>query len=61
MELTFEARGEQTEITLRHTGVPDDEMGHQHKDGWTWILSRLLKDSLDDEFYIRLGGVGRCY
>lgn len=39
--LTMEARGEQTEVTLRHAGVPDDELGRQHKEGWTWILSAL--------------------
>jgi uncharacterized protein YndB with AHSA1/START domain len=39
----FEARGEETEVTLKHTGVPDDEMGRQHKDGWTWILSMLAE------------------
>jgi uncharacterized protein YndB with AHSA1/START domain len=39
--VTFEARGEQTEVTLRHSGVPDDEMGRQHKDGWAWVLSML--------------------
>ena len=41
--LTFESRGDQTEVTLRHSGVPDDEMGHRHKDGWTWILSMLAE------------------
>jgi uncharacterized protein YndB with AHSA1/START domain len=39
--LTMEVRGEQTEVTLRHAGVPDDELGRQHKEGWTWILSAL--------------------
>jgi len=39
--VTMEARGDQTEVTLRHSGVPDDEMGRQHKDGWTWVLSAL--------------------
>ena len=39
--VTFEARGDQTEVTLRHSGVPDDEMGRQHKEGWTWVLSML--------------------
>jgi uncharacterized protein YndB with AHSA1/START domain len=43
VSVTFEARGDQTEVTLRHTGVPDDEMGHQHKDGWTWVLSMLAE------------------
>ena len=41
--LTFQAQGEQTEVTLRHTGVPDDEMGRQHQDGWTWVLSMLAE------------------
>jgi uncharacterized protein YndB with AHSA1/START domain len=40
---TLEPRGEQTQVTLRHSGVPDDEMGRQHKDGWTWILSSLAE------------------
>ncbi|HVX11694.1 MAG TPA: SRPBCC domain-containing protein [Pirellulales bacterium] len=41
VNVTFEPRGNQTEVTLRHSGVPDDEMGRQHKDGWTWVLSML--------------------
>jgi uncharacterized protein YndB with AHSA1/START domain len=41
--VTFEGRGDQTEVTLRHTGVPDDEMGRQHKEGWTWVLSMLAE------------------
>jgi uncharacterized protein YndB with AHSA1/START domain len=41
--VTFEARGEQTEVTLRHSGVPDDEMGRKHNEGWTWVLSMLAK------------------
>jgi uncharacterized protein YndB with AHSA1/START domain len=41
--VTFERRGDQTEVTLRHSGVPDDEMGHQHKEGWTWVLSMLAE------------------
>jgi uncharacterized protein YndB with AHSA1/START domain len=41
--LTFEARGDETEVTLHHSGVPDDEMGRQHKDGWAWILSALAE------------------
>jgi uncharacterized protein YndB with AHSA1/START domain len=39
--VTFEPRGEQTEVTLRHSGVPDDEMGRRHQDGWAWVLSKL--------------------
>jgi uncharacterized protein YndB with AHSA1/START domain len=41
--ITFEPKGNETEVTLRHTGVPDDEMGRRHKDGWTWVLSMLAK------------------
>ena len=41
--VTFEARGDETEVTLRHSGIPDDEMGHQHKEGWTWVLSMLAE------------------
>jgi hypothetical protein len=41
--VTFEARGAETEVTLRHSGVPDDELGRQHKEGWTWILSALAE------------------
>jgi len=41
--ITLEARGDETEFTLRHSGVPDDEMGRQHKEGWSWILDMLAK------------------
>ena len=39
--LTINARGEQTEVTIRHSGVPDDEMGRQHQEGWAWMLSAI--------------------
>jgi uncharacterized protein YndB with AHSA1/START domain len=39
VSMTFEAKGNETEVTLRHSGVPDDEMGRRHRDGWTFILS----------------------
>jgi uncharacterized protein YndB with AHSA1/START domain len=41
--ITMESRGDETEVTLQHAGVPDDEMGRRHKDGWTWILSMLAE------------------
>jgi uncharacterized protein YndB with AHSA1/START domain len=41
--VTFEPRGDRTEVTLRHTGVPDDEMGRRHQEGWTWVLSKLAE------------------
>ena len=43
LSVTFESREEQCEVTLRHSRVPDDEMGRQHKDGWTWMLSMLAE------------------
>ena len=38
---TFTARGNQTEVKLVHSGVPDDELGRQHEEGWTAILKAL--------------------
>jgi uncharacterized protein YndB with AHSA1/START domain len=40
---TLEPKGNQTEVTLRHSGVPDDEMGRRHQEGWTWVLSMLAE------------------
>lgn len=36
--LTLAPEGQKTRITLRHAGVPDDEFGRTHKDGWEWML-----------------------
>jgi len=41
--VTFEPLGDQTRVTLRHSGVPDDEMGRRHEEGWTWVLSMLAE------------------
>jgi uncharacterized protein YndB with AHSA1/START domain len=41
--VTFEPLGEETEVTLRHTNVPDDEMGRRHAEGWTWMLNMLAE------------------
>lgn len=41
VSVTFEPAGDGTMVTLRHSNVPDDEMGRQHKDGWAWALSAL--------------------
>lgn len=32
-----------TEVTLRHANVPDDDLGRQHKEGWTWFLNTLAE------------------
>lgn len=39
----MQPRGDDTEVTIHHSGVPDDEMGRKHKDGWDWILSILAQ------------------
>jgi uncharacterized protein YndB with AHSA1/START domain len=39
--ITLQAREGGTEVTLRHTNLPDDEMGHGHQAGWTWYLDAL--------------------
>jgi uncharacterized protein YndB with AHSA1/START domain len=41
--VTFEALEGQTQVTLHHSGVPDDEMGRRHSEGWTWVLSMLAE------------------
>ena len=37
--VTFEQCEDHTEVILKHSGIPDDEMGRQHSEGWTWVLS----------------------
>lgn len=39
--LTFEAKGNQTLVTLVHAGVPDDEFGRQHVEGWAFVLGAI--------------------
>ena len=39
--LTLEARDAHTQVTLRHTGLPDAEAVRKHEDGWTSMLSAL--------------------
>ena len=41
--VTFEPKGERTEVTLHHTGVPDDEMGRGHQEGWGSLLAMLAE------------------
>lgn len=43
VSITLEPRGDDTEMTIRHSGVPDDALGRQHKDGWGWILDMLAQ------------------
>jgi hypothetical protein len=39
----FQPLGDETEVTLIHSGVPDDEMGRRHAEGWTWMLNTLAE------------------
>jgi uncharacterized protein YndB with AHSA1/START domain len=39
--LTFEPEGDKTRVTLRHHGVPDDEFGRQHGEGWDFVLGAI--------------------
>ena len=41
--MTFEPRDGGTELTLRHTGVPDDKEGRDHEAGWTWVLDEFAR------------------
>jgi len=41
--VTFDPQGDGTEVTLRHSGVPDDEMGRRHEQGWACVLSMLAQ------------------
>ena len=41
--VTLEPRGGETEVTLRHTNVPDDEMGRRHAEGWGYMLGAIAE------------------
>jgi uncharacterized protein YndB with AHSA1/START domain len=32
-----------TEVTLRHTNLPDDDLGRSHQGGWSWYLDTLAR------------------
>jgi uncharacterized protein YndB with AHSA1/START domain len=39
--ITLEPAGDKTLVTLHHAGVPDDELGRQHGEGWAWMLGAI--------------------
>ncbi|HEX8794444.1 MAG TPA: SRPBCC domain-containing protein [Polyangiaceae bacterium] len=41
VSITFEPRQGGTQMTIVHRGVPDDEQGRKHEDGWAFILSTI--------------------
>jgi len=40
--VTFQEKGEDTLLTLRHENLPDDEYGRTHHPGWNHFLDRLV-------------------
>jgi uncharacterized protein YndB with AHSA1/START domain len=40
---TFEPRDGGTFVTLRHTGVPDDDESRMHLEGWNFVLGCLAE------------------
>lgn len=41
--ISFEARPGGTQVTILHRGLPDDEDGRAHQDGWEYFLGELEK------------------
>jgi uncharacterized protein YndB with AHSA1/START domain len=39
--VTFQKKGEDTLLTLRHENLPDDEYGRGHEKGWGSLLSQF--------------------
>jgi uncharacterized protein YndB with AHSA1/START domain len=39
--VTLEPRGGDTLLTLRHSDLPDDDMGRQHEEGWKFITGAI--------------------
>jgi uncharacterized protein YndB with AHSA1/START domain len=40
---SVEPRGRGSEVTIRHTGLPDDKEVRNHKEGWTSLLEEIDK------------------
>jgi uncharacterized protein YndB with AHSA1/START domain len=41
--VTFEKAGDDTLMTLVHSGLPDDDKGRSHEKGWNYFLNTFLK------------------
>ena len=41
--VTLEPQGDDTVLTLRHTGLPDDALGRQHAEGWSFIVGAIAE------------------
>ncbi len=40
--LTFKQQGDETLMTLVHSGLPDDDLGRGHEAGWNYFMDKLL-------------------
>ncbi len=40
---TIEPRGRGSEVTIRHTGLPDDKERRNHQEGWTSLLDAIAR------------------
>jgi uncharacterized protein YndB with AHSA1/START domain len=43
VSLALDPEGKGTRVTLRHRGIPDDEFGRQHGDGWGFVLGAIVE------------------
>ena len=42
LSITFAADGAaKTKVTIEHRGVPDDDFGRQHGEGWSFVLQAM--------------------
>lgn len=41
VSITLEKKGDDTVITIDHRGVPDDDAGRHHAQGWAWIAEAM--------------------
>jgi uncharacterized protein YndB with AHSA1/START domain len=41
--VTFEGRGKETDVTLRHVNLPDDDLGRATEYGWAHILDTIAE------------------
>jgi uncharacterized protein YndB with AHSA1/START domain len=45
--LTFKKQGQESLMTLVHSGLPDNEPARGHEKGWNYFLDRFVKESGD--------------
>jgi uncharacterized protein YndB with AHSA1/START domain len=41
--VTFDEKGDDTSLTLTHAGLPDDDNGRLHEDGWNGCLGTFVE------------------